>query len=46
MNAVKFLVAAYIATWVIHGVYLGSLVRRFGRLRQQAKDMQAPRRQD
>ena len=35
MNAIKFLFAAYIATWVIHGVYLGSLVRRFSRLRQQ-----------
>jgi len=39
MNAVKFLVAAYIATWLIHGVYLGSLVRRFSRLRQQLKDV-------
>ena len=25
MNAIKFLFAAYIATWVIHGVYLGKL---------------------
>jgi len=41
MNAVKFLFAAYIATWVIHGVYLGSLVRRFGRLRQQLKEIKA-----
>jgi CcmD family protein len=41
MNAVRFLFAAYIATWVIHGVYLGSLVRRFSRLRQQAKEMKA-----
>jgi CcmD family protein len=41
MNAVKFLFAAYIATWVIHGVYLGSLVRRFSRLRQQAKEVKA-----
>jgi CcmD family protein len=39
MNAVKFLVAAYLATWLIHGVYLGSLVRRFRRLRQQLKDV-------
>ncbi len=39
MNAIKFLFAAYIATWVIHGVYLGSLVRRFGRLRQQLKEV-------
>jgi len=39
MNAVKFLFAAYLATWVIHGVYLGSLVRRFGRLRRQLKEV-------
>ena len=39
MNAVKFLVAAYIATWLIHALYLGSLVRRYSRLRQQMKDL-------
>lgn len=40
MNAVKFLFAAYIATWVIHGLYIGSLVRRFSHLRQQLKDLE------
>jgi CcmD family protein len=39
MNAVKFLFAAYIATWLIHGVYLGTLVRRFSKLRQQLKEL-------
>jgi CcmD family protein len=39
MNAVKFLFAAYIATWVIHGVYLGTLVRRFSHLRRQLKEL-------
>jgi CcmD family protein len=39
MNAIKFLFAAYIATWVIHGVYLGSLIRRHSRLRQQLKEL-------
>jgi CcmD family protein len=39
MNANKFLYAAYVATWVIHGVYLASLVRRFGRLRQQLREL-------
>lgn len=39
MNSIKFLYAAYIATWVIHGVYLGSLVRRYGRLRRQMKEL-------
>jgi CcmD family protein len=35
MNAVKFLIAAYIATWVIHVFYITTLVRRFSKLRQQ-----------
>jgi hypothetical protein len=39
MNSIKFLYAAYIATWVIHAVYLGSVVRRYGRLRQQMKEL-------
>ena len=39
MNAVKFLFAAYIATWLIHALYIGSLVRRFSRLRQQLKEL-------
>jgi CcmD family protein len=39
MNAIKFLFAAYIATWLIHGFYLGTLVRRFSRLRQQMKEL-------
>lgn len=38
-SSVKFLYAAYIATWLIHGLYLGSLVRRYTRLRQQMKDL-------
>jgi hypothetical protein len=40
MNSIKFLCAAYIATWLIHGIYLGSLVRRYGRLRRQMKEPQ------
>jgi len=39
MNGIKFLFAAYIATWVIHGVYLGSLVQRFSRLRRELKEL-------
>jgi CcmD family protein len=39
MNAVKFLFAAYIATWLIHGVYLASLMRRFRRLRSELKEL-------
>jgi CcmD family protein len=37
MNSVKFLYAAYLATWVIHGVYLSSIVRRYRRLRRGKK---------
>jgi CcmD family protein len=40
MNSIKFLYAAYIATWLIHGLYIGSLVRRYGCLRQQMKDLE------
>lgn len=39
MNAIRFLFAAYIATWVIHAFYLGTLVTRFKRLRQQIKEL-------
>ena len=39
MNALKFLFAAYIATWLIHGIYLATLVRRFSRLRRELKDV-------
>jgi CcmD family protein len=38
-SAIKFLYAAYVATWLIHALYLGSLVRRYGRLRRQMKDL-------
>jgi CcmD family protein len=39
MNAVKFLIAAYVATWLIHGCYIASLVRRFRILQQQMKEL-------
>ena len=39
MNAIKFLFAAYIATWFIHGVYLVTLVRRFRRLRSESREV-------
>ena len=39
MNAIKFLFAAYIATWVIHASYIGTLVLRFRRLRQELKEL-------
>jgi len=39
MNGIKFLFAAYIATWLIHGFYLATLVRRFSRLREQLREL-------
>jgi CcmD family protein len=39
MNAIKFLFAAYIATWVIHASYIGTLVLRFRRLRQELQEL-------
>jgi CcmD family protein len=38
-SSIKFLYAAYIATWLIHAVYLGTLMRRYSRLRRQMKDL-------
>ena len=38
-GAIKFLYAAYTATWLIHILYIGSLVRRYSRLRKQMKDL-------
>ena len=39
MNAVKYLFAAYIATWVIHLFYIGTIARRFSKLRQQLREL-------
>jgi hypothetical protein len=39
MNSIKFLWAAYIATWLIHGFYIGSVARRYRRARQRMKEL-------
>ena len=39
MNSIKYLYAAYIATWLIHAVYIGTLARRYARLRQEMKEV-------
>jgi CcmD family protein len=38
-SAIKFLYAAYVATWLIHALYVGSLLSRYRRLRQRMKDL-------
>jgi CcmD family protein len=40
MNSIKFLYAAYTATWLIHALYLASLVRRYRQLRDRKKDLE------
>ena len=35
----SFLYAAYSATWLIHGLYLASIVRRYRRQRQRMNDL-------
>lgn len=39
MKSIRFLYAAYIATWLIHSMYLGSLVRRYQRLRERLREL-------
>jgi CcmD family protein len=35
----NFLYAAYTATWVIHIVYLGTLLQRYRRLRSEIEEL-------
>jgi CcmD family protein len=39
MNSMKFMIAAYVATWVIHGGYLATLVSRYSKLRREMKEL-------
>jgi CcmD family protein len=38
-GSIKFLYAAYAATWLLHALYIGSLVRRYSRLRRQKQEL-------
>jgi CcmD family protein len=40
----NFLYAAYSATWIIHIVYLGMLVRRYRRLQTEIEELKIERR--
>jgi len=35
MNSVRYLYAAYIATWAIHGAYLWILARKYSRIKRE-----------
>jgi CcmD family protein len=37
-----YLFAAYAATWIIHIVYLGTIVSRYSRLRREIEDLKKP----
>lgn len=39
MNPIHYLIAGYVAVWVIHGTYIGSLLRRYARLKQQRAEL-------
>ena len=39
MNSIKFMYAAYAATWLIHLFYLGTVVRRYRRMRQELREL-------
>lgn len=39
MNSVRFLYAAYIATWAIHSFYIATIVRRYVRLRKRMSEL-------
>jgi CcmD family protein len=40
-SGMSYLYAAYIATWVIHVAYLGTLLRRYIRLRNEIAEFNA-----
>ena len=35
----NYLYAAYAATWIIHMVYLGTLVRRYSKLKREMSEL-------
>jgi CcmD family protein len=39
MSSIRFMYAAYAATWLIHVFYLSTVVRRYRRLRQELREL-------
>ena len=39
MTGLKFIAAAYVATWLIHGGYMATLVSRYSKLRREMKEL-------
>ena len=42
MNGHPYLFAAYAVTWIIHIAYLGTIVRRYKRLRGEIEQLKKP----
>ena len=42
MSGNGYLFAAYAVTWIIHIVYLGTIVRRYSRLRREIEELKKP----
>src|SRR5208282_5036218 len=42
MNKTYYLVAAYAVTWIIHITYLGTIVRRYSRLKREIEELKKP----
>jgi len=42
MNGNPYLFAAYAVTWIIHIAYLGTIVRRYTRLRGEIEQLKKP----
>ena len=41
MSSLKFLYAAYTATWTIHVLYIATLVRRYQALRKRKSELKS-----
>ena len=42
MRGNPYLFAAYAATWIIHIVYLGTIVSRYSRVKREIGDLKKP----
>ena len=42
MSGNGYLFAAYAATWIIHIIYLGTIVSRYSRLKREIEDLKKP----
>ena len=41
-SGIPYLFAAYAVTWIIHITYLGTIVRRYSRLKREIEELKKP----